>query len=205
MRPGGQRLGAKYAEHGQQVGYWSTESRLSKVTVALMAQLRAALWNSGFSLLPPQHAIVVSQLEQWQQRNLAFVTCIMVLVSAWKGDVVCSWLHSQTVVEARKSLTSPPRWHFFCLPCLSKKKIYVSFWCFLIQRVWIVSTSENWATNTYTCLCLRVCTCVQRAWSDVVRAQDLNYFPVWITELAVLMYCQFCFLPFGIKFKMLKK
>lgn len=69
-------MGAKYAEPGQQVGYWSTESRLSKVIAALMAQLGAALRNSGFSPLPPQHAILVSQLEQWKQRNLAFVTCI---------------------------------------------------------------------------------------------------------------------------------
>lgn len=52
MRPGGQRLRAKYVKPGQQVGYWSTESRLSKVTAALMAQLGAGLRSSGFSPLP---------------------------------------------------------------------------------------------------------------------------------------------------------
>lgn len=207
MRPGGQRLGAKYAEPGQQVGYWSTESRLSKVTASLMAQLGAALQNSCFTPLPPQHAVLVSQLEQWRQGNLAFVACITFYgagfsTEKWGGVF---WLHSQAVVEARKSPTSPWRWHFLCLHRPSREKIYVSSWCFLIQKVWTVSTSENWATSTCACLCLRVCTCVQRACSDVVRAQDLNYFPVWSTEHAILMYCQFCFLPFGIKFKMLKK
>lgn len=172
-----------------------------------MAQLGAALRNSGFSPLPPQHAILVSQLEQWKQRNLAFVTCIKLYgagfsMERWGGVFLVmqpgsgrSLEYDFTTRMAFPLLASSLQGEDLCF--------FLVF--FLIQRVWTVSTSQNWATNTYACLCLRVCMRVQRACSDVVRAQDLNYFPVWISEHAVLMYCQFCFLPFGIKFKMLKK
>lgn len=111
-----------------------------------------------------------------------------------------------------------------CLPCykwclLFTKIIFdvslIRFCLFLLfciwreVRTWTMGVSENWATSPFTCLCLwmNVCTRVQRAYTDldVVYAQDLNYFAVWITEHGVLMNCQFWFLPFGIKFKILKK